>query len=118
MMITLPGAGHELQRTLAIALTTESPISANPESLCYGSLSGVNLQRTYDGNPMDFTHSNWFACLISSFLELEPEYFQQAKILNAIKAGVQKVLKDNKVEGDNHVETFVCQKSNDWCYKS
>ena len=38
MMITLPGAGHELQRTLAIALTTESPISANPESLCYGSL--------------------------------------------------------------------------------
>ena len=119
MMIMLPGAGHELQETLAIALTTENPISANPESLCYGSLSGVDSnQRTYDGKPMHFNHSNWFACLISSFLELEPEYFKQAKILNAIKAGVQKVLQENKVEGDNHVETFVCQKSNDWCYKS
>jgi hypothetical protein len=114
MLITLPGAGHDIREMLSSAVTTENPISANPKSVCYGE-QHVRW-RTDDDKPRRFAHANWFGCLISSFLKLDLEYFQQAKILTAIKTAFQEALEKKKM-GDNHMEVFVCPRRNDWCYK-
>jgi pimeloyl-ACP methyl ester carboxylesterase len=113
VLIKLPGTGHNLQDMLGESTTTENPINADPRSVCYGHQSD---RRRIDGEPRHFVHSNWFGCLISSFLKLDFEGFQKARILNSIKTTAQEILERKEIVVAEPVEVFSCQKPNDCDY--